>query len=207
MIALLTSCNRLDLLQKTIQSFYKNQHHRVRICVHEDAVNPEGGTAIYNAASWVNFTNGIGQHRSIENFLSLMDGAIEPSKYYLHLEDDFEFNNTFNWIQASIDIMEADPTIIKVLAREDSQHPCVHDREVNGIKYGILQANWHHVGITWQGFSWNPGVTRWDLLKKFIPFRKWEQDVAEDIAAAGFKVAELQSKVYRHIGGGRSTHD
>lgn len=209
MIALLTSCNRLDLLQKTIQSFYKNQRSAVRIFIHEDAVGIKGGAAVYSSVSNVFFTNGMGQHKSIEHFLNQNDAftMFGLKKYYLHLEDDFEFTNTFDWIQASIDIMEADPTIIKVLAREDSQHPCVHDREINGVKYGILQANWHHVGITWQGFSWNPGVTRMDLLKNFIPFRKWEQDVAEDIAAAGYKVAELQNKVYRHIGDGRSTHE
>ena len=128
-------------------------------------------------------------------------------KYYLHLEDDWYFNNTYDWIKASIQIMEADNSIMKVLCRKDSQHPCVHDKEVNGIKYGYLQPNWHHEGITWQGFSWNPGVTRLDLLKKFVPFRKWEQDLAEDIANAGYKVAELENKIYMHIGKNRSTHE
>lgn len=204
MFALLTSCNRVDLLQRTLQSLHWQQRYApLLVFIHEDAKEPAWAPAVYNSVGDTIFTKGIGQHASIEQFLNKYYGA----KYYLHLEDDFYFENDYNWIQASLDIMEADPTIIKVLARQDSQHPCTHDREINGYKYGILQPDWHHVGITWQGFSWNPGVTRMDLLKQFVPFRKWEQDVAEDIAAAGYKVAELQQKVYNHIGGGRSTHD
>ena len=114
MIGLVTSCGRFDLLEKTIDSFYKNQQHNVAIVIHEDSVVNPKMFRLYPTA----FTGGIGQHDSITKFTSFV------SKYYLHLEDDWEFNNTYDWIQASIDIMEADPTIIKVLCNSDSPHPC-----------------------------------------------------------------------------------
>lgn len=199
---LITSCGRFDLLKETVESLLLNQQQKLFIQINEDSINaafmpyPIGENFLFNK------TGGIGQHASIQEFIST-----SLHKYYLHCEDDFNFDNDYDWIKASIDIMEADPQIIKVLARKDSQHPCTHDRELNGIKYGLLQPDWHHEGITWQGFSWNPGLTRMDLLRQFIPFRRWEQDVAEDIAWAGYKVAELERKVYRHIGDGRSTHD
>jgi hypothetical protein len=204
MDALLTSCGRFDLLKETFVSLTKWQQFPLAITIHEDSKDLKQQSLIidyFNDGCNLILTSGIGQHLSIERFIKKQD-----TKYYLHLEDDFLFDNQHDWIQQSIDIMESDSTIIKVLARKDSQHPCVHDKELNGFKYGLLQPNWHHEGITWQGFSWNPGVTRVDLLKKFMPFRKWEQDVAEDIANTGYKVAELGMKVYTHIGDGRSTH-
>ena len=199
---LITSCGRIDLLSRTVESLLTKQEQRLFLNINEDSPNAD----LYQPPNAVNFilnkTGGIGQHASIEQYLKT-----SLHKYYLHCEDDFHFDNDYDWIKASMDIMEADPQIIKVLARKDSQHPCIHDRELNGIKYGLLQPDWHHVGITWQGFSWNPGLTRMDLLKQFMPFRRWEQDVAEDIAWAGYKVVELEQKVYHHIGEGRSTHE
>jgi len=199
---LITSCGRFDLLNATIGSLLKDQKEELFLQINEDG--PYNGFRAEPPITnyLINPTRGIGQHASIEHFVKT-----NSCKYYLHCEDDFLFDNYYNWIRVSIDIMEANPQIIKVLARKDSQHPCIHDQELNGHKYGFLQPDWHHVGITWQGFSWNPGVTRMDLLKMFMPFRRWEQDVAEDIAWAGFKVVELENKVYSHIGEGRSTHD
>ena len=40
-----------------------------------------------------------------------------------------------------------------------------------------------------------------------MPFRKFEQDVVEDIFKAGYKTVELEKKVYKHIGYERSTHE
>lgn len=190
MIAFLTSCGRFDLLKETIETLYKNQQSKFSLIINDDALLR------------------MGQHASIEMFLKNSPNE----KYYLHLEDDWSFENSYDWIRDSIEIMENNPDIIKVVCRKDSQHPCVHDKSLIGAhipeqKWGILQAPWHHEGISWQGFTWNPGVTRLDLIKKFIPFRKWEQDVAEDIQAAGYKVAELESKIYKHIGYERSTHE
>lgn len=159
------------------------------------------------------------------------------------MEEDWFFENSYDWIAASKEIMEADPTIIKVLCNSDSPHPCEYDKSTyrsglmsygrggevygNGFKphvtdakrfnakgegmatvnnFGYIQP-WTNNGITWHGFSWNPGVTRLDLLKQFVPFGKHEQDVAKAIYDAGYKVVRLENGVCHHIGGGRSTHE
>lgn len=206
MIALLTSCGRPDLLNTTIISLLKNSDIRKElqaVIIHEDLI--EANTGVINIPSNVMVVDsgGIGQHKSIEEFIKHFG---HTAKYYLHLEDDWEFDNTYNWIRASIEIMEHDSKIIKVLASKDTLHPCIHDQEFNGHKYGILQP-WENKRILWHGFSWNPGVTRIDLLKQFVPLKEWEQQVGFDIAEKGYKVAELENKVYTHIGGGRSTHE
>jgi hypothetical protein len=131
------------------------------------------------------------------------------TKYYLHLEDDWVFENHYDWISESINIMDNNPNIIKVLARKDMVHPCEYNIQVPGSdkKYGILEP-WkdHWEGFVWHGFGFNPGVTRLDLLKRFIPFPEKEQQLSEKIYQAGYKTAALEEGVYYHIGEGRSTH-
>ena len=197
MLALLTSCNRHDLLILTLGSLSIKYHGKLSIVINEDS---EANIDWLLGQGLIQITNGVGQHAVIEKFVNQF-----IDKYYLHLEDDWLFDNSYNWISESVKIMDADPSIIKVLCRNGSPHPCVHDRvSESGLAYGIIEP-WENDGILWHGFSWNPGVTRLDLLKQFIPFGKREQDVAEAIHAAGYKIAELSIPVYTHIGEGRST--
>jgi hypothetical protein len=202
MLALLTSCNRSDLLKRTLDSLVKNQHHRLAIAINEDSENiftpPVYPKTMINTYKM----GGVGQHKSIEKFINAAGKS--KAKYYLHLEDDWEFENIYDWISESINVMESDPSIIKVLCRIESPHPCKHDTEKG---YGILEPWTSPDNIVWHGFSWNPGVTRLDLLKQFVPFPKWEQDLAEKIYKKGYKVAELINPIYKHIGDGRSTHE
>lgn len=167
--------------------------HKLFIKIHEDGLSK------------------IGQHKSIEYFM-----ADHNEKYYAHCEEDWIFENSYDWITESLKIMESDPTIIKVLARFDSPHPVEYDKileyttennMINIINYGILKPWKGNDGILWHGFSWNPGVTRLDLLKEFTPFPKWEQELAEQIHDKGYKVAVLSKPIYKHIGENRSTHE
>lgn len=184
MEALITSCGRFDLLSQTLESLYKDLKNKVFVTINEDGLTK------------------IGQHKSIEKFLKKASG-----KYYFHCECDWEFNNHYDWINESLKIMEADSSVIKVLCRENSPHPCIHNHAIeDGVPFGYIEP-WQNNGITWHGFSWNPGITRLDLLKKFIPFGPYEQDVAEAIYKAGYKVVELSKPIYKHIGDGRSTHE
>lgn len=182
MEVLITSCGRNDLLSKTINSLIKNQTEKLFIIINEDGFSK------------------IGQHASIERYLK---SDMPNSKYFIGCEDDWEFDNYYDWISESIKIMEADPTIIKVLCRLDFVHPVEFK---NG--YGILEPwtdPWK--SNVWHGFSWNPGITRLDLLKQFTPFEKTEQEVSEAIYKAGYKTVILEKGVCKHIGQDRSTHE
>lgn len=222
MLTLLTSCGRSDLLHTTIISLLEGQRSDLPyIIVHEDAdgeLRHSSEMHTMNDAKTritMHRTCGIGQHASIDQFLKYTP----EDKYYLHCEDDWKFDNSYNWIKYSMNIMEADPTVIKVLARKGSPHPCIHSESIGQVfntstslfipdlKYGYIEP-WTNPedNKTWHGFSWNPGVTRLDLLKKFSPLLSFEQDVAKKIYEAGYKVVELSVPVYEHIGEGRSTH-
>lgn len=229
MLTLLTSAGRIDLLEKTLESFYKDQQHNINLIIHEDNQSPDVAgmnkliDKFFNFKDEIIYVNHLNQHKSIEQFLKNKE-----SKYFVHLEDDWHFENTYDWISSSINIMEADQKIIKVLCRDGSPHPCDHkyqffnneirqDRRLHLSPAACDRFNYEEFGfvepwqapdnVTWHGFSWNPGVTRFDLLKQFIPFPKWEQELAKNIFDAGYKVVELANPIYKHIGDGRSTHD
>lgn len=198
MLALLTSCKRDDLLIQTVSSLYDGLLTNVELIIHEDATGQD------NASQRVKMihTGGIGQVKNIERFLRYEN---LQSKYYLHLEDDWLFENDYDWIAESVAIMENDPSIIKVMCRKDQVHPI--DLSVSE-RYGFLNPwadPWK--GHTWHGFGWNPGVTRLDLLRQFLPLPEWEQELSKKIYEAGYKVAALANGVCKHIGGGRSTHE
>lgn len=211
MKALVTSCGRQDLLKKTLSSFLENQHYaEITIKIHEDR-NISNSEVDYSKLEdeHLAFTNGIGQHASIEKFLS----ENKDEKYYLHLEDDWQFENSYDWIKASVDIMEADKKIIKVLCRKDLVHKnkkfvgkytTSEGEQINMYELTKWTDQW--INNDWYGFSWNPGITRLDLLSEFMPFTKWEQQLTKKIHAAGYKVIALEKGVYSHIGEGRSTH-
>lgn len=204
MLTLLTSCNRHDLLKETIESLPND--HELDIKIHEDSMKLIKFNEIKsNHRIMASYSVNEGQHKSIEKFLEKYN-----KKYYLHLEDDWIFENTYDWISLSMRIMEFDPTVIKVIASFDTPHPCNHncmlDHTNKNSIYGYLEKWTGRDGIQWNGFSWNPGLTRMDLLKKFMPFPKYEQDLARQIYDAGYHVVELKFKVYKHIGYGRSTH-
>lgn len=204
MKVLITSCDRFDLLQQTIRSLVTNQKYPLmEIVIHEDGTKGNNVPRIFhgNIPLTVKYTNGIGQHASIEKFLK----ENKDEKFYLHCEDDWVFDNSYDWIKDSIELMEHETNIIKVLCRKDSMHPCTHDKMYNGIKYGKLK-KWRTT-CDWYGFSWNPGVTSLESLIQFMPFRKQEQDVVEDVFKGGYETVELQKKVYSHIGYTRSTHE
>jgi hypothetical protein len=179
----------------------KNQKNRLAIAINEDSDNIPVLPIYDNVMINLFKIGGKGQHHSIELFIKA--GKKFKPKYYLHLEEDWEFQNTYDWIFESIKIMEEDPTIIKVLCRYDSPHPCEFK---NG--YGILEPwtdPWK--GNIWHGFGWNPGVTRFDLLKQFLPLPKTEQELSKIIYEKGYKTALLEHGVCKHIGEGRSTHE
>lgn len=203
MLTLITSCGRPDLLTQTINSLVENQVHKLAIAINEDSENVCIIPAIPNTMINTYHVNGRNQHRSIEKFL--MAAVKVGQKYYLHCECDWLFENSYDWITESIKIMQKDPKIIKVLCRFESPHTCIHDIQINDdLNYGILEP-WDNEGVTWSGFSWNPGVTRLDVLASFIPFPKTEQELAESIHNAGYKVAELSIPIYKHLGDGRTT--
>jgi len=191
---LITSCGRADLLEITLSSLLKNQRERLDIIIHEEKGYTEEFTKKWKWFTTLGYTGGVGQHNSIAQFVENVQ-----DKYYLHVEDDWEFYNNFNWIKKAKRILQKNPNIIKVVARGENVHPCQFK---DG--WGIIQPK-EFYGNTWYGWTWNPGVTRLDLLKQFQIRGVSEKDMDNAIHEAGYKVAYLEGDIYKHIGNERST--
>ena len=191
---LITSCGRPDLLETTLSSLLNNQKERLQIVIHEEKLYTEEFAKKWKWWVQLGYTGGVGQHNSIAQFVENVQ-----DKYYLHVEDDWEFNNTFNWIKKAKRILQKNPDIIKVVARGENVHPCQFK---DG--WGIIEPQ-DFYGNTWYGWTWNPGVTRLDLLKQFQIRGVSEKDMDNAIHEAGYKVAYLEGEIYKHIGNERST--
>lgn len=181
LLTIITACGRDALLEQTKQSLIANTDFSLKLEVYND---------LYR----------VGQNWNLNQALQ---GRKE--KYYLHCEDDWLIQDTNKyWVDESLKILADNPRIIKVINRSDSVHPCDFEHG----NYGILNHwvdPWCHVD--WFGFGWNVGVTRLDLLQRFMPIVGKEQDLSKRIHDAGYKVALLKNSTAIHIGGEQSTHN
>jgi len=206
----LTSCGRHDLLEKTLDSFFKfNTHPIESFIVIEDGPMPP----IYLAEKFQKTFPEIlflctgekkGQVNAIDSAYSFVN-----TEYIFHLEDDWEFYKP-GFIEQSMELLEEFPKIICVWIRsiaDTNGHPLVPGG--NHANFKLLSTKYH-----WKGFTWNPGLRRLADYKaigtygahvKWDPKKPWlaEQQIGILYWQMGFHAAILKNGFVRHIGGGR----
>ncbi len=162
----LTSCNRHDLLEQTLDSFCKyNTFKGVKeILVIEDSPHsPEKlldkYRKMYPVRCIKNVTR-LGQPLSIDIAYSHV-----RTDYIFHCEDDWEFYAP-QFIESSLRILEFSPTLLQVHLRaaDDIGYAyTVHERgDFAFLHYGYLNI--------WHGFSCNPGLRRLRDYKRLINY-------------------------------------
>jgi len=162
----LTACNRADLLERTLDSFFQmNTYPLARFIIIDDGMNFGCNDEVikkYDFPIEVIYNNPkLFQIKSIDKAYGMVE-----TPYIFHMEEDWEFLKP-GFIEASKPVLEADPNIIQVWLRgiDDTTlpHPYYPDRyEVNGHQMVLVQ----YAGI-WNGFSFNPGLKRlsdWQTL-------------------------------------------
>ena len=208
-----TSCGRIDLLNKTLESFlrfntYKNiaqiiiiddsgHFENVRASLEKILENLRG---TYEIEVIVNREN-LGQVRSIDIAYSLV-----KHPYIFHLEDDWEFYQP-SFIEYSLEILKKYPWIITVWLRshlDTNGHPIEF---INGLPFGLLQLNYLNC---WHGFTWNPGLRRlcdYKLIKNFSEHAPGENSASIWYMKKGFRASICSSPngFVKHIGWDRST--
>ena len=158
--AVLTSCGRQDLLERTLDSFLAfNSFPLEQIIVVEDG--PVGTNAAlmrkfkHHPIVWLGTNWRVGQIDAIDCAYALVD-----TEFIFHLEDDWEFYSS-GFIEKSIPVLDARPECFEVLIRaidDINGHPLLPDIEsVAGIAYRRLTLG--YLG-SWHGFSFNPGLRR-----------------------------------------------
>lgn len=169
----LTSCGRMDELEKTVDSFIKfNEYPIKEWLIIEDSGDPEQHAILkkLNAEKWNSrfmlFLNreNIGQNASIDKMYKNVN-----TEYIFHCEEDWEFYKS-GFIEDSLKVLETQPKVLQVWIRPKS------DRILNNIEKRIFtlpggigvrrvipvsfKIKGDQIVKNYMGFSWNPGLRR-----------------------------------------------
>ncbi|MDP2242729.1 glycosyltransferase family 2 protein [Pseudomonas sp.] len=201
----LTSCGRLDLLQKTLESFDRYNTAPIReVLITEDSGNEGVHQAIPH--SWRPFTRvfinrpQLGQIASID-----MAYAEVRTSLIFHCEDDWEFYRP-GFIEDSLAILEAVPTVLQVWLRSYAHDIRIHSpyhhlgprRMIAGVAcYPLLSDK-----PDWQGFSFNPGLRRLADYQRLAPYAEkgGEKRLSIDYAELGLTAMVLEGDAVLHTG-------
>lgn len=197
----ITSCGRLDLLRKTVDSLRKYYEFKQWIII-EDGGKDLSDFDEDNVKILFNIQK-LGQIRSIDLAYKYVN-----TSYIFHCEDDWEFYRS-GFIEESKDILEKYPLILQVHLREQNDmngHPVVKLQNT----FDLVDTNYK-----WRGFSFNPGLRR---LSDFTSYTKIvgnpsktsspkdEQKIGQHYFEKGYITAILKQGAVRHIGQNQSTH-
>jgi GT2 family glycosyltransferase len=171
-----TSCGRIDLLEETLESFFKfNTYPIAETIIVEDSGVPQNFNRVSQLVPTplniiINETN-IGQVASIDKAYAKV-----KTDYIFHCEDDWEFFKP-NFIEKSLEILNNDPDLITVWLRghEDTKNHAImwHERFdlPSGDHYYLMDPARKKY---WCGFTWNPGLRRTSDCMLLHPYNTLE---------------------------------
>ena len=172
----LTSCNRVELLDNTLESFVKYNtypiyqtlliddsgvfHCNSHLCKKYPQLNI---TEIYNIKN-------MGQIPSIDKVYAMV-----KTKWIFHCEEDWQFLE-YGFIEKSMKILKEDKTdkIFTVWLRphnDTSGHPIVKDSLGRGF-YEMARKYETVGGCIWRGITLNPGLRKTSMCMKYHPYMK-----------------------------------
>lgn len=210
----LTSCGRVNLLFKTIDSFLKYNTYPIKeYIIIEDSGDDEIVKKIRHRYGEqfkiIANQQNIGLIKSIDKVYSTVS-----SKYVFHCEDDWVFYRS-GFIEDSLEIINFNPTITYISLRS-----YYHDLHVNSpsiaysssisisknLKIREISNQKRNVNIA---FSGNPHLFELNnTIKGIMPFSKWatcESDIERRFSELGFKGVILENDAVAHIGWQSST--
>lgn len=201
----LTSCGRLDLLEKTIKSISNEILNKIpKKIIIDDSVDEknlielECQQKLGYLKNWKLIFNKekLGQSGSIDRAYSEV-----TTEYVFHCEDDWMFTDS-NFIARGIKILDKYENILQVTFRYGEPHKA-YDQ--------IYEKNEDHAFKIWipgwngyPGFTYNPNIFRFSAYQKIKPiYGKSEKDVGNNYVSMGLKTAVLENRSVHHIGDGR----
>lgn len=170
---ILTSYNRFDLLEKTLESFFKYNTYPINnFYIYDDfgyinlsdeqkKIYREFEVKYKYKVSCILGEQRIGQIKALD----LLTSKVE-TEYYFTLEEDWEFMHS-GFIEKSFELLQKDDKIIQVWLRgrrDTNNHPTF-------VKNGEIALKHNYLGM-WHGFSFNPGLRRLSDYKKIGSYAK-----------------------------------
>lgn len=202
----ITSCGRLDLLEKTLASF-RAFNLGGRFLISEDSTKPEviaEATARYPDMTVLSGPDRLGLMGSIDRLYS----AVE-TPYIFHLEDDWTFDGPVDW-DGAIALLDARDDVANVSLRAFDEIKAKYREKSTPLKlagreFAVMRTDAHPEFFGW---SSNPGLIRKSLYDAYAPFARLMHDQMSGlIKKDGRVVAYLLPGVARHIGQGRNVTD
>jgi GT2 family glycosyltransferase len=217
----ITSYNRPDLLQNTVESFIKfNTYPIEEFIIIEDSgdkVMKEWlKNFIYNIEKESYF--GYKKFTTIINLVNIglvesIDKAYSQVKtpYLFHSEDDYRYIKE-GFIEKSLSILESSENIMQVYIRGEKASD-------NPVEPKIYNGEYKLFGNTiegyWHGFCFQCGLRKMDAYNRIKPFSKWsnkrdqlsvrECKIGQVYYNLGYRVAVLPEIYAEHTGRNRST--
>ncbi|HEY3175496.1 MAG TPA: glycosyltransferase [Candidatus Polarisedimenticolia bacterium] len=205
----LTSCGRPDLLQQTIDSFFRHNDYPIeKYIIIEDSADERMKDWLlekHGSVFEVIFNKPkLGQIRSIDKAYSRVQ-----TPYIFHCEDDWLFFRG-NFISDSLSVLREDPKILQVWLRDlwdTNKHP--PERTIRRTEQGVLHRRVTLDYLGWHGFSFNPGLRRktdYDLVGSYEAIRNQYVNIDHEMAIGqkykdlGYYATILEEAAVEHIG-------
>ena len=215
----MTTCKRYDLFEKTINSFLKCCLDKNLISdwfIVDDNSSLHDRELMKKKYKFINFyhktLDEIG-HRNSMNIIYERLKQKQP-KYWIHLEDDFLFYISNNYITKSIHLIENNNSNISqiVFNRNYAETPkdyhiqshinltnndyCLHEHKIGNYSY----KNCHY----WYGYSFRPSLIKVDTILKLgnydSPNTFFEHDYSKKYYESKYRTGFLNNISSRHIG-------
>lgn len=205
---ILTSSNRFDLLQRTMDSFLNlNKYPIARYIISDDSTSPKCYEAIKKR--YGNFCDVYTQKERL-GYSTHLDTLFDKVKteYVFTCEDDWLFYANPKFIEMSLHIYKDNPDIHQVWIRKNGchNHPLGAIELVSGIKVQPVLKGYQDA---WHGFSLNPALRRMSDIKKFFPngLKEYGDEIIcnAHVENMGYKAVALVDSSIRHIGWNRHT--
>lgn len=206
----LTSCNRFDLLQSTVDSFLRlNRYPVERFIISEDGNNKSCYDKIkkrYGLQAEVIL-------QPIRLGCSLhLDAlfAMVKTPWVFTIEDDWLFYSNPYFMEMSLQILSENQDIHQVWIRDASDHTHPLSKEeiiVSNIRCRDVLKGYQGV---WGGFTFNPGLRRMSDLKRMFPngLHEYGDEIVCNKhvdAQFNYRAVSLVQSSIRHIGWNRHT--
>jgi len=206
------SCNRLDLLMRTIQSFNAmNTYPIAEFIIIDDSGNAQAHRQICEwFPSYTKIFNG--ENMGLIDSIDRVYSAVR-TKYVFHIEDDWEFIKP-GFIEQTVQVIINSQMVMQVWVSNVNNQP--EDPEINyawktPYKYASLDGV-HHL---WHGFTFHPSLRCMKSYKEAAPWSQWspptdflalrECRIGEEYYRRGYRAATLMDSYCIHTGGQAST--
>lgn len=202
------SCDRLHLLDKTLDSFLQTAKEKTKLVIVDDSANPEVFDKLVNKygtiADIICFPENRGQWWALDFMVSYC-----YTDYIFYLEDDWEFISS-GYLQKSRDILKKYRQIgnVDISRRTYEEHgyktysDILMDDEFNFKKHWRISDK-HLFWVGWQG---SPNLKRRDDLILLGRVEKWhnEWNIDRRFHSLGFRSVFLKDKYVNHLGDNES---